>query len=79
MNDRPTASELLEAVAKFLESDVVPALEGKVKYNARVAAHVLGTVRREIECEERQLQDEWRGPCLTNTITPGAVCAGVLF
>jgi hypothetical protein len=63
MNDRPTPSELLEAVASFLSDEVVPALEGKLRYNARVAAHVVETVRREIESEERQLAAEWRRLC----------------
>jgi len=63
MNDRPTASELLEAVAAFLGDEVVPALEGKLRYNARVAAHVVEMVRREIDSEERQLAAEWRRLC----------------
>ncbi len=47
--DRPTASELLEAVREFLERDVVPDTEGRLSFHARVAANVVGIVQREIE------------------------------
>ena len=59
MQDRPTCSELLQAVQQFLEIDVVPALEGPKKFHARVAANVLAIVRRELESEEVQLLAEW--------------------
>ncbi len=59
MNDRPGASELLEAVGRFLREDVVAALTGPAKYHARVAAHVVSMVGREIASEERQLRGEW--------------------
>ncbi len=59
MNDRPTAVELLHAVRAFLERDVVAALDGPQRYHARVAAHVLASVAREIEGEEAQLAGEW--------------------
>jgi hypothetical protein len=59
MQDRPTYSELLEAVQHFLEADVVPALDGPKKFHARVAANVLAIVRREIDGEDAQLRAEW--------------------
>lgn len=59
MNDRPTAAELLEAVEHFLESDVVPALEGPARYHARVAASAVRIVAREIECADAHLAGEW--------------------
>jgi hypothetical protein len=59
VQDRPTYAELLEAVQQFLESDVVPALEGPKKFHARVAANVLAIVRREADSEEAQLRAEW--------------------
>ena len=46
--DRPTAEELLEAVEEFLREKVMPATEGQVSFHARVAANVVGAVRREI-------------------------------
>ena len=60
MQDRPTYTELLEAVQHFLETDVVPALDGPKKFHARVAANVLAIVRRELQSEDAQLGSEWR-------------------
>jgi uncharacterized protein DUF6285 len=59
MQDRPTYSELLEAVQHFLEADVVPVLDGPKKFHARVAANVLAIVRRELAGEDAQLHAEW--------------------
>lgn len=61
MHDRPTVDELLRAVELLLDEQLVPSLEGARKYNARVAANVVRTVRRELQHEERQLDAEWRG------------------
>ncbi len=47
--DRPSAAELLEAVEEFLRNQAMPALEGHLSFNARVAANVVSAVRREIE------------------------------
>jgi hypothetical protein len=44
---RPTAVELLEAVAHFLAADVRPAGD-RVGFHARVAGNVLASVRREL-------------------------------
>jgi hypothetical protein len=60
MQDRPTYSELLDAVRHFLESDVVPALDGPKKFHARVAANVLAIVQRELQSEDAQLRTEWQ-------------------
>ena len=59
MNDRPTPVELLRAVERFLQKDVVPALSGPQRYQARVAANVVAVVAREIETEEDHLRGEW--------------------
>jgi hypothetical protein len=59
VNDRPTAVELLRAVERFLQAEVVPELEGPRAYHARVAANVVAIVAREIETEEAQLRGEW--------------------
>jgi len=60
MNDRPTSVELLRAVERFLEREVVPNLDGPRRYHARVAANVVAIVAREIETEEAQLDEEWQ-------------------
>jgi hypothetical protein len=48
LHNRPTAAELVAAVAEFLESDVKDATTGAVNFHARVAANVLRTVEREL-------------------------------
>lgn len=45
---RPTAAELVAAVAEFLESDVRAATTGQVNFHARVAANALRIVEREL-------------------------------
>ncbi len=61
MQDRPTYDELLAAVERFLSQEIVPNSEGARRFHARVAANVLGIVRRELEREEEQLAAEWAG------------------
>jgi aminoglycoside phosphotransferase (APT) family kinase protein len=48
LHGRPTAAELVAAVAEFLESDVREATTGQVNFHARVAANALRTVEREL-------------------------------
>jgi hypothetical protein len=60
VNDRPTAEELLRAVERFLEADVVPRLEGVPKFHARVAANVVAMVAREIETADAHERGEWQ-------------------
>ena len=59
MQDRPTTAELLDAVQGFLERDAVPALEGTLKFHARVAANLIAIVARELAAEDEQLAAEW--------------------
>jgi Domain of unknown function (DUF6285) len=47
-HDIPSAAGLLDAVREFLESDVLPATEGRLRFHVRVAANVVGMVGREI-------------------------------
>ncbi len=69
MQDRPTYDELLAAVERFLSQEIVPNTEGVRRFHARVAANVLGIVRRELEREEEQLAAEWAG--LDGLLGPG--------
>lgn len=48
VHDEPSVAALLEAVREFLEADVVPGTEGRLRFHARVAANVLGMVEREL-------------------------------
>jgi hypothetical protein len=61
MQDRPTYDELLAAVERFLDEQIVPHVEGARGFHARVAANVIRTVRRELEREEEALDREWAG------------------
>ncbi|BBY28845.1 DUF6285 domain-containing protein [Mycolicibacterium sediminis] len=45
---RPTAAELIAAVAEFLDTDVREATSGAVNFHARVAVNALRTVEREL-------------------------------
>jgi hypothetical protein len=47
-HDAPSAAELVVAVREFLERDVLPIGEGRVKFHTRVAINVLGMVEREL-------------------------------
>lgn len=48
-HDVPTTAQLVAAVRDFLQRDVLPAIEGRLKFHTRVAINVLGMVEREIE------------------------------
>jgi ketosteroid isomerase-like protein len=51
VHGRPTAPELIGAVAEFLESDVRQATDGQVNFHARVAANALRIVERELSLD----------------------------
>ena len=59
MQDRPTHDELLAAVERFLDDEIVAKSEGARRFHGRVAANVVRIVRRELEHEEEQLAREW--------------------
>jgi len=61
MQDRPTATELLDAVQRFLDEEIVPNTEGRRSFLARVAANAVRMVGREIGVEEEQARREWEG------------------
>ncbi|HEX5939079.1 MAG TPA: DUF6285 domain-containing protein [Dehalococcoidia bacterium] len=61
MQDKPTALELLEAIEKFLDEQVVPATQGTVKFLTRVSVNSLRIVQRELRMEEEALNREWNG------------------
>ena len=47
-HDVPTTAELVEAVREFLERDVLPDAEGRVRFHGQVAVRVLAMVEREL-------------------------------
>jgi hypothetical protein len=58
MPDRPTAAELVEAVAEFLAEEVLPAAtDHRLKFRTLVALNALGIAVRELEAGEELEQD----------------------
>jgi hypothetical protein len=53
-HDAPSAAELIAAVREFLERDVLPTAEGRVKFHSLVAINALGMVERELETGDDQ-------------------------
>ncbi|MDP1628071.1 DUF6285 domain-containing protein [Parvibaculum sp.] len=60
MQDQPTASELVEAVADFIRNHAMPQLQGHAAFHARVAANALDIVKRELEVAPTANPDERR-------------------
>jgi hypothetical protein len=48
LHNRPTAAELVAAVEEFLRHEVMTATEGRLQFQARVAANALAIVGREL-------------------------------
>jgi hypothetical protein len=48
-HDPPSSGELVEAVREWIERDVVPATEGRLRFHARVAANILAMVERQMD------------------------------
>lgn len=63
MQDKPAAEELLEALAQFLDTEVVPAFEGRRRFHAIVAANVARIVAREIRLGPEQTKREYAALC----------------
>lgn len=63
MQDKPSAEELLEALAQFLDAEVVPAFEGRRRFHAIVAANVARIVAREIRLGPEQTKQEYAALC----------------
>jgi hypothetical protein len=79
LQDRPTAPELLDAVAGFLEEDVAPLLDARLRFHARVAVNVLRIVGREWELgpAQRARQAELLAPLVGRTGEPAELWAAL--
>jgi len=51
MQDRPTAAELVATVTEFLEVEVLPNVDGTLRYHTLVAANLLKILRREVDLQ----------------------------
>jgi hypothetical protein len=78
VTDRPTASELVEAVREFLEEEILPTLDDhRLKFRTLVALNALGIAARELATEDAgPSEDELRE--LAGRIRRGDVPDGTL-
>jgi hypothetical protein len=61
MQDRPSAAELIAAVAAFLEGELLPTLtDQRLRFRGLVAANVLAVVARELEAGDAPIIAECR-------------------
>jgi hypothetical protein len=51
MQDKPTPSELLAAVAHFLREEILPTLHGHHAFQTRVSCNALDLIARQLELE----------------------------
>lgn len=52
MQDEPTPTELIHAVADFLRNDIMPAMSGHKAFKLRVAINALDLVTRQLTLEQ---------------------------
>ena len=55
--DRPTSTELVEAVAIFLEEKIKDNLPNHLAFNTQIAINILNIVKRELEQEDKLSED----------------------
>jgi hypothetical protein len=48
-HDAPDAMQLLDAVKEWIDRELIPGTDGRLRFHARVASNVLGMVHRELE------------------------------
>src|SRR2546430_16217426 len=59
MSDRPTASELADAVREFLETEVLPSVQDpRLRFRLLVAANALSIARRDLEMGDDLAREE---------------------
>jgi Domain of unknown function (DUF6285) len=78
MPDRPTAAELVEAVAEFLSEEVLPAAtDHRFKFRTLVAINALAIASRELASDDSSLTQEEVAK-LAHRIREGEVDDGTL-
>ena len=61
MQDRPSASELLDALGDFMRDRAANARDRWERFQFQVAANSIGVLLRESQMEDDFMRDEWRG------------------
>ncbi len=60
MQDQPDARELVQAVAEFLEREIIPTVaDPRLRFRTLVAANVLAIVSRELAAGDVSTRQEW--------------------
>jgi hypothetical protein len=72
----PSSAELARAVREFLEQDVIAGTEGSLSFQARVAAHVMAQLERELQ---HALPDTGGDAELCAAIRAGSVDAAQVY
>ena len=74
MSDRPTASELIEAVSEFLSTEILPVTtDHRLKFRTLVALNALAIAHRELEASNSLLLGTEELRKLTERIKAGDV------
>ncbi|HEY4668485.1 MAG TPA: DUF6285 domain-containing protein [Tepidiformaceae bacterium] len=74
MQDRPNASELLEALGEFMRDRSENARDRWERFQFIVAANSIGILKREFELEDEFMRAEWQG--LDDLIGPDPIPDG---
>jgi Domain of unknown function (DUF6285) len=61
VQDRPTATELLEALGEFMRDRAENARDRWERFQFQVAANSLSIIKRELEMEDGFRRAEWEG------------------
>ncbi len=61
MQDRPTAAELLDALAGFMRDRAENARDRWERFQFQVAANSIAVIKREFEMEDGFMRSEWLG------------------
>ena len=61
VQDRPTASELLDALGDFMRDRAAHARDRWERFQFQVAANSIGIISRELQMEDDFMREEWRG------------------
>jgi hypothetical protein len=72
VQDRPTASELLETITRFLDDELLSALDGGLQYRVRVASNLLKILEREARLGPAALERECALLCDVLELDPAA-------
>lgn len=77
LHDAPDAADLVSVVAELLAEQVMPALEGELRWHVRIAANVLDIVARELREGPAAAEAYAEGLRLLGFADDPALCAAI--